>query len=145
MNNPVSVGDDLVAKLNGWAVEIDNDGTPSQIGPTSDELREAASQLAAVTAANNALIAERTSIIATKREQIASLMDERNNLADIVNSGIDDVAGAKLDELEERATTAEAQLKAAREALEDLKEGKVDSLGDFIALADAALNPKAPS
>ncbi len=35
----------VVERLRAGAIEIDNDGTPSQVGPSSDELREAADRI----------------------------------------------------------------------------------------------------
>lgn len=39
---------ELAEKASAWAVAIDNDGTPSQVGPTPDELRAAAAAILAM-------------------------------------------------------------------------------------------------
>ena len=48
------------------------------------------------------------------RGRLRDAADERDNLSTIVATEIDDVAGAELDDLEERAITAESALTAAQ-------------------------------
>lgn len=69
-----------------------------------------------------ALRKERTNLIETKREQIDRLTSERDNLSSIVASGIDDIAGAELDELTERAEAAETKLAEAIKVIERIVE-----------------------
>lgn len=69
-----------------------------------------------------ALMNERTSLIETKREQIGRLTIQRDNLSSIVASGIDDVAGAALDDAESRVQSLEEEVKVLREALKPFAE-----------------------
>jgi len=55
------------------------------------------------------------------RGRLRDAADERDNLSTIVATEIDDVAGAELDDLEERAITAESALTAAQARIAELE------------------------
>jgi len=145
MSNPVSVGDDLVARLQaGIAYEYDasENRMVSDISGIDDLMAEAAFQLAAVTAERDALRGE------TYKASAEAAEYHRDNAITMWHA-------------------AEAQLKAAREALERkqdmletlvsfvhrwtwLKEGNGTSDRERLEVIKhyppiAALNPKAPS
>jgi hypothetical protein len=65
------------------------------------------------------------------RERLRDIIDERDNLSTIIATEIDDVAGAELDDMEERATRAESALTSAQARIAEqhraleLAEGRI--------------------
>lgn len=150
---PVSVGDDLVAVA--WEVQFQGSPLLSNIKDVAEQYRsdghpvedlvrrsDAVSKLAEVTAANNALVAERTSIIAAKREQLAVLTAERDELGRQIERM--EYSGGDAEHWRHLATTAEAQLKAAHEALQQAFDflGGIDGAVGVRASVAAALEAK---
>lgn len=114
--SPAVGDDDLIEQWNEWARDIDNDGTASQVGPTADECRKAASRLAALQAS----VLHYESETAFMDERIVALQQRVEELEAQSNKDAERIflAEGNRDDWRERAEAAEAREKALQDALE---------------------------
>ena len=94
---------DVIERLNCWAGEIDNDGTPSQAGPSANDLREVAAEIASLRAQLDGM-----KRAAEVRDRTVSALNET-----CVNQGFEiadlkaKLDGARRKAIEDAARTAE--------------------------------------
>lgn len=145
MSNPVSVGDDLVERLE-FKAQVAFDAN-KKVGRRGKEwaiteelewkaaaaLREAASQLAAVTAERDAL------------QRLREHLEKNNDGLVSSRLAMKDRYRTRAIEAETALTTSQVEVASLREALEAAVSRGCDHCADSIRTALAALNPKAPS